>query len=285
MCSSDLVSFALSPFSGNMRTGFIFALPMMATSMHPELEGAITPEEKFAIFSSTTSQSLLSSLPDELRGDNMTLANFQKYFTYTLTYNGKPIAPRTTPRALLSRRTASLRGDGKTLINAGEFVWAMIDKNQPVSDLAGLGHFASGVPSDISFSEISFEKNPHFEPKGTSSDYPEGKHHFTWTGGLKNTACEIKFRNYWIAHGTRKGHKDGYLDQATQLVDYGHAGGVSKLTADVSVAGPTNVGKGDPVAELTFKLHLQCDNMDHYMNYIVRGDGTFQDLDAEFVEV
>jgi len=269
---SSWVGVALSSVSGNMKTGFIFfALPMMATSMHPDLEGASTPEEKFAIFSSTTSESLLSSLPDELRGDNMTLDNFQKYFTYTVMYNGKPIAPRTTPMALPPHK--ALRGDADTIVNTGRFVWDVIQANKPVTNLAGLGNFASGVPKDISKGSLTFERNPHISEQ----------HHWTWTGGFGNTACEIKYRNYWIAHGTRSGHKDGYLDQATQLVDYGHAGGVSKLTGDCTVGGPTNVG--NRVAELTFKLHLKCDNMDLFKNYIVRGDGTFKDLDAEFVEV
>lgn len=267
-----------------MRTGCIFALPMIAIAIHPELEGAYTPEEKFAIFSSTTSESLLSALPDELRGDNMTLGNFQKYFTYTLYYNGRPIIPR--PEAALPPHRA-LRGDGNIIVNTGKFIWDIIKNDKPVTDLAGLGSYANGVPSDVDKNKISFDRSPTIEPSPHSDDGPQildGHHWYKWLGGFGNTACEIQYRNSWLAHGTRSGHKDGYIEQATQLIDVGYAQGISHLHGDVSVSDPANVGNN--VALLTFKLHLSCDNQQVYVNFLMRGDGTFESLDSfDFVEV
>jgi len=205
----------------------------------------------------------------------------------TMTYTGPDGIPKkmrtySAPPPPLAQR---VQGDVDDILNTAQSAWDFVKDNQPVVNLQAK-NYARAVPKGYDWSQLTFEKSPHLEPKGKSSDYPDGSHHLKWFGNTNKLVCELEFRNHWYAKGHRNGHSnEQYIDQATQIVSKAHAGLTNKLEASCSVSGPTNVGKdGKILAELTLQVSYHCSGVHGYQTFIVRGDGTFKNLSDEFLD-
>lgn len=265
-------------------------VPVVASWIHPELQYAVTTEEKFNIVAGSTSATLLESLPEELAGANLTLDNFHKYFNITVAYHGlastpkpkisQPLIAPSWPPSWFTSTPSKLASSGDPidptkLLNVFKDTWNFVRSNAAVVNIAE-NNYAGATPDGVDWTQVRFEEEPNIIPAGG------GQYQVTWKNGLGNDCAKIYYRIHWYAHGRYTSDKDGYIAQFTQLVDYAEAGWSVNVNAKSVVSPPINVGSTAPVGALTMNIDMWSGSSHNYHSLVVRGDGSCKMLDDNF---
>jgi hypothetical protein len=255
----------------------IGALLSVASADRPaELRGASSPQEILEIVSK--SEELIKQLPEELSGPNMTLANFEKYFDITVSYHG-PALKSVAPSDAALRQIQDLQAqsnlsatvdpyDPSKIINAAAKAWEFVKNNQPVVDLVSLGDFATAAPDGVAWQNVVY---------GGTELTTQGQ--VSWVNGFGNQCAEIYYRLYWLHHGNYANDGQWYMSQITQVVDHAHAAFMVSVGAKSDTSPPALISKnGQVMSQIIMYLDMYSDGNHVLHNYVIKGDGSLQNL-------
>lgn len=194
---------------------------------------------------------LLNSLPNEIKGGNMTLDNIHKWFTFAETPS---IHHQVLQSAVFENLKAenpiafsNLTIDPSVIVAAGQLAWNIIHDSKP--SVNANADFTSAIPDGVPFTKLQHFKNARIHTE------------ITWKNQLSATMCEAKWDWTWDYDGDYEG-VGKYVGSATQAVTEAFAAFGCNLDAQSSSGRPVNIGsERDPVAAIQMHAAVTCTTM------------------------
>lgn len=179
----------------------------------------------------------------------------------------------------VDRRNLTLRGepDISEVVNALATGWNFVRDNQGTATV------------DASTSANAVPKNVDFYKLGGFKYFSLGSRAHPLSMVFKSKAGfevgRIEFGIEWAAKGTYK-NKGNFISDLHLKYFYIKPGFDNHLNCDVTVGSPTNIGSvKDPLAAIRLTLSFKDNNAQYSQEFLVKGDGTIQQMGLDEVVV